>query len=99
MFFIFRRKFDFTTRSFVPPFHAFCILVTIRAALATPSMDTTADTTKPSTIPGEEPALRTVTRGVPDPIAIEAPVPQIRVMTEERPGDFDKGHVSHVVIQ
>lgn len=62
-------------------------------------MDTTADTTKPSTTPAEEPALRTITEGLEDHAAIEASVPEVRVMTEERSGDFDKDHVSHVVIQ
>ncbi|KAK2599688.1 hypothetical protein N8I77_011421 [Diaporthe amygdali] len=62
-------------------------------------MDTTADTTKPSTTPAEEPALRTITVGVQDNVAIEASVPEVQVMTEKRSGDFDKDHVSHVVIQ
>lgn len=62
-------------------------------------MHTTADTTKPSTTPAEEPALRTITAGVQDNVAIEASVPEVRVMTEERSGDFDKDHVTHVVIQ
>lgn len=65
----------------------------------TPSMDTTTDTTKPSTTLAEEPALRTITVGVQDHVAIEASVPEVQVMTEERSGDFDKDHVSHVVIQ
>lgn len=91
---------DFETKIFLPSFHAFCVLVPPPgAALATPSMDTTADTTEPSTTPAEELALRTITDGVPDHVAIEASVPEVRVMTEERSGDFDKDHVSHVVIQ
>lgn len=62
-------------------------------------MDPTADTTKPSTTPADEPALRTITQELPDHLAIEASVPEVRVTTEGRSEDFDKGNVSHFVIQ
>lgn len=64
-----------------------------------PSMDTTADATQASTTPAEEPALHTITEGLPDHAAIEASVPEVRATTEERFKDYDKDRVSHVVIQ
>jgi hypothetical protein len=46
-----------------------------------------------------DPSLRTITLGVPDDAAIDAPVPEARATTEERFQDFDLISITHVVIQ
>lgn len=77
------------------------IFVTTAAALAT-SMDTNhtiAGATNSLETHVDEPSLRTVTLGVSDDAAIDAPVPEVRVTAEERFKDFDMNSVTHVVIQ
>ncbi|KAM7214608.1 hypothetical protein V8F06_010007 [Rhypophila decipiens] len=61
-------------------------------------MDTSAGATRPlSTTPAEEPALRRIKARVPEHAAIEATVPEVQAMTEERfEGVLEKDHITHV---
>jgi hypothetical protein len=44
-------------------------------------------------------SLRTITRGVGDRAAIDAPVPEVRAITQAHLDTFDRNGVTHVVIQ
>jgi hypothetical protein len=59
------------------------------------------DFTRPPVQAEQEPdlSLRTITEGVPDTVAIDAQVPDVRVRTEERFADLDLSTISHVAIQ
>ncbi|KAK4139772.1 uncharacterized protein C8A04DRAFT_15565 [Dichotomopilus funicola] len=48
-----------------------------------------------------DPTLRTITRGVPDRAAIDAPIPKVRATpaTQNPLNNFDRSAVTHVVIQ
>lgn len=46
-----------------------------------------------------DPSLHTLTKGVPDNEAIDAPVPEVRAtVAEERFKDLDRDAITHVVI-
>ncbi|KAL2145794.1 hypothetical protein VTI28DRAFT_6293 [Corynascus sepedonium] len=62
-------------------------------------MDTIVGATNLSGTQVDDPSLRTIILGVPEDIAIDAPVPEVRATAEERFKDFDINSITHVVIQ
>lgn len=46
-----------------------------------------------------DPSLRTITWGVHNRAAIDAPVPEVRATTQEHLNNFERNAVTHVVIQ
>lgn len=65
-------------------------------------MDTSAGATNSSETQSDEPSLHTIPLlelGVADDFAIDVPVSEVRVTTEERFKGFEMDNVTHVVIQ